>query len=279
MAAFYFICNKTGAESKCQYTQLELAYNQVFIQTYIQMTFSYSIILIMKNEGLGRRGCCNRSRCILFRIVRAGLLCIYLNSIYLFVTRVFPLTWHLNKTIEWKMQDDLNYESFSWFNHIFCSCSWMLVLAVIYIYIFVLSVYAIVIAIFVFKGRWTELKQFGAVFLLLFRVLFIWIQTTITNESLALEVARAMGSNRVQDDHFEQADVREDFLKKHIKGYAETSAQGGMQQCTICILDFEPEDQVIELQCKHMFHTDCFDEYLQKFKANSKKCPNCRTDL
>lgn len=243
------------------------------------MTISYCIIIILKNEPLGRIGCCNKLRWFTFRLLRVCLLTSYLYGLSMFLGRVIPETWHLTKTVVWTTQDDLNIDSFSYFNYLFNLGVWLMIMFVAYIYIFVLAVYVLVFVILLAKGQWSELKKLGTILMLFGKMFWLWIKTTITNESLAIEVARMMGSHVVQDDNFKSPDVREDFLKMHTKGYGEIENKEKCSQCSICILDFEPADHVVELKCKHLFHPACFDDYLQLYKANSKQCPNCRTEL
>jgi hypothetical protein len=47
------------------------------------------------------------------------------------------------------------------------------------------------------------------------------------------------------------------------------------QQCSVCLCDYEPTDQVRHLPCDHVFHTDCIKQW---FDLNSK-CPVCKSDL
>jgi hypothetical protein len=44
--------------------------------------------------------------------------------------------------------------------------------------------------------------------------------------------------------------------------------------CTICLEDFSINNQVIKLQCKHLFHYSCLKDWLVK-QALHPKCPNC----
>ena len=45
--------------------------------------------------------------------------------------------------------------------------------------------------------------------------------------------------------------------------------------CAICIMDFELDEEVRVLPCKHYFHTDCVDSWL---KMNAT-CPTCRANI
>lgn len=46
-----------------------------------------------------------------------------------------------------------------------------------------------------------------------------------------------------------------------------------MAQCTICFEDFQAEDEVRILDCKHYYHPGCIDRWLI---GHSKRCPCCR---
>lgn len=45
--------------------------------------------------------------------------------------------------------------------------------------------------------------------------------------------------------------------------------------CSICLEHVGPGD--FELDCGHLFHSICLDEWILKFKKDS--CPNCRYKL
>ena len=46
-------------------------------------------------------------------------------------------------------------------------------------------------------------------------------------------------------------------------------------KCTICLSEFEEEEDVRRLPCMHLFHVDCVDQWL----ATNKRCPICRVDI
>lgn len=48
------------------------------------------------------------------------------------------------------------------------------------------------------------------------------------------------------------------------------------KDCAVCLSDFEDGEMVRKLNCKHTFHRDCLDEWLQKYLAT---CPLCRTKV
>ena len=45
--------------------------------------------------------------------------------------------------------------------------------------------------------------------------------------------------------------------------------------CTICLSDFEVQEELRVLPCGHAFHCDCVDQWL----TLHGNCPNCRKDL
>ena len=48
-------------------------------------------------------------------------------------------------------------------------------------------------------------------------------------------------------------------------------------ECTVCLSEFEEGDKVRNLQCKHTFHKDCLDSWLQHYCRAT--CPLCRTKV
>lgn len=52
-------------------------------------------------------------------------------------------------------------------------------------------------------------------------------------------------------------------------------AYGENIECSICLIDFEDEDDVSSLPCNHFFHKACIEEWCT-YKAD---CPNCREKI
>ena len=48
------------------------------------------------------------------------------------------------------------------------------------------------------------------------------------------------------------------------------------QTCCICLEDFAARDEVLNLQCSHMFHAKCIFQWINKEK---NKCPLCNTEI
>ncbi|KAF4670501.1 hypothetical protein FOL47_002020 [Perkinsus chesapeaki] len=51
--------------------------------------------------------------------------------------------------------------------------------------------------------------------------------------------------------------------------------------CAICLADFELNGGVAELPCGHLFHSQCFDAYIDKLTPEGRyhQCPVCRYEL
>jgi hypothetical protein len=47
-------------------------------------------------------------------------------------------------------------------------------------------------------------------------------------------------------------------------------------QCLICLDEYEPEDDIRVMTCRHAFHKSCVDKWLQTGRNN---CPACRTPV
>jgi len=47
------------------------------------------------------------------------------------------------------------------------------------------------------------------------------------------------------------------------------------QECSVCLIDFEKDDEVIHLACHHTFHQDCIMEWA----LHKQDCPNCREKI
>ena len=51
-------------------------------------------------------------------------------------------------------------------------------------------------------------------------------------------------------------------------------------QCTICQQTFNQGEEILRIECGHMFHSICFSEMMQhsESEGNAVQCPNCRSD-
>jgi hypothetical protein len=47
--------------------------------------------------------------------------------------------------------------------------------------------------------------------------------------------------------------------------------------CAVCLSEFAPAEQVRELECTHIFHSECIQDWFMK--ARSPACPLCRNVL
>lgn len=45
-------------------------------------------------------------------------------------------------------------------------------------------------------------------------------------------------------------------------------------ECPICIAEYISEDELVTLNCKHLFHVKCIDDWLKK----QPRCPCCREE-
>jgi hypothetical protein len=112
---------------------------------------------------------------------------------------------------------------------------------------------------------------------MLYKALGSYIKATITNESYLTAMTRAFGVNVPHEDGFDNADKIDGFVDSHSKGYAERTEQD-YNDCSICLMEFNEEDSVIELHCKHIYHKECFESLLSN-NLSTKKCPLCRSEV
>ncbi len=57
--------------------------------------------------------------------------------------------------------------------------------------------------------------------------------------------------------------------------YKKTSKEDACVECNICLVDFEDGAMVKRLQCLHLYHQKCIDEWLAKRSV----CPDCKFNL
>ncbi|XP_066993989.2 E3 ubiquitin-protein ligase Arkadia [Anabrus simplex] len=61
---------------------------------------------------------------------------------------------------------------------------------------------------------------------------------------------------------------------KQVKRTTDDS-EDNTEKCTICLSEFEDNEDVRRLPCMHLFHIECVDQWL----ATNKRCPICRVDI
>jgi hypothetical protein len=62
---------------------------------------------------------------------------------------------------------------------------------------------------------------------------------------------------------------------KMVKKVEEGTEEDYDEKCTICLCEFEEEEDVRRLPCMHLFHVECVDQWL----GTNKRCPICRVDI
>ncbi|WCJ31818.1 RING/U-box superfamily protein [Euphorbia peplus] len=58
--------------------------------------------------------------------------------------------------------------------------------------------------------------------------------------------------------------------------YTNNLRMQSVTECSVCLSEFQEEESVRKLKCKHTFHKDCLDKWLQECRAT---CPLCRTKV
>ena len=46
--------------------------------------------------------------------------------------------------------------------------------------------------------------------------------------------------------------------------------------CVICLESLNNSEELVTLNCEHIFHKDCLEPWLNN---NNRNCPLCRTDI
>lgn len=68
---------------------------------------------------------------------------------------------------------------------------------------------------------------------------------------------------------------RNTFFHKYKKIQRSNENEDNIEKCTICLSEFENEEDVRRLPCMHLFHSECVDQWL----TTNKQCPICRVDI
>lgn len=97
----------------------------------------------------------------------------------------------------------------------------------------------------------------------------VWDNTSWENSSINFNYN--YGAGRIFFEEEEEEKEVDDIVFNSSK-YDETLT---VKECSICILDFEINEDVVELTCKHLFHHSCISEWSKR----KLECPNCRLPI
>jgi hypothetical protein len=67
-------------------------------------------------------------------------------------------------------------------------------------------------------------------------------------------------------------DAFENLLTQKYEDYQKENKLQSAEKCTICYMDFEANDIIKKLQCKHIYHKSCIADWFEK----NHTCPICR---
>ena len=79
------------------------------------------------------------------------------------------------------------------------------------------------------------------------------------------------------EEYYEVMDPEEEIRYKRIKRNLKSMKMGKTtKSCVICVKIFEKGERIYKIpDCKHIFHSECFDPWIKK----KKTCPMCRKNL
>jgi len=72
-----------------------------------------------------------------------------------------------------------------------------------------------------------------------------------------------------------QAAIKGLTTRKFVASEGDIESEGA-QRCVICLRDYEVDDEIKTLPCKHEFHSECVDPWLGE---HNRTCPTCRHDI
>ena len=74
----------------------------------------------------------------------------------------------------------------------------------------------------------------------------------------------------------EQLNLNRMFSYRYSSSSSTASASSCGGDCVVCLCTLRDGDQVRRLECRHVFHKECFDGWLDHLNFN---CPLCRSSL
>jgi hypothetical protein len=81
------------------------------------------------------------------------------------------------------------------------------------------------------------------------------------------------------NDTYELNDLHCEYIVMEIMPLPKNDRLSRLSQellCSICLINIENDNELIQLRCSHFFHCTCIDEWLQSKKFMSNQCPICR---
>ncbi|XP_076309618.1 uncharacterized protein LOC143224957 isoform X1 [Tachypleus tridentatus] len=72
-----------------------------------------------------------------------------------------------------------------------------------------------------------------------------------------------------------QATIEQNTFPHKYKKLQRSEGEDNIEKCTICLSEFENNEDVRRLPCMHLFHIVCVDQWL----TTNKRCPICRVDI
>ena len=83
-------------------------------------------------------------------------------------------------------------------------------------------------------------------------------------------------NNRIYDSDIEARLIPNlSQIDKKTISYEELLNNDEDNDCTICLEEFNNDEEIIKLKCNHLFHSKCIDDWIKK----NQSCPLCRLNL
>ena len=83
-------------------------------------------------------------------------------------------------------------------------------------------------------------------------------------------------NNRIYDSDIESRLIPNvSQIDKKTISYEELLNNDEDNDCTICLEEFNNDEEIIKLKCNHLFHLKCIDDWIKK----NQSCPLCRVNL
>lgn len=83
-------------------------------------------------------------------------------------------------------------------------------------------------------------------------------------------------NNRIYDSDIEARLIPNvSQIDKKTISYEELLNDNNDDDCTICLEEFNNDEEIVKLKCNHLFHLKCIDDWIEK----NQSCPLCRLNL
>lgn len=95
-------------------------------------------------------------------------------------------------------------------------------------------------------------------------------------DNSGLQIIKASDLSKYEEEGKVASNCVDRVSKSYIEALAHSDISSHPLQCLVCLDDYEPDNELRVMSCRHAFHKECVDKWLTVGRNN---CPACRTKV